>query len=555
MKFIKADFRGGLNLQFDPSRIAANEYPLMFNGRCRDGVIRPVKSPLFCENCPQGKYQGIYAANQYALLIAGGKAYIKNFEVGGNFNQVPGIQLDPNVDVIYAQAVPASTNNFRRVPASANKNGGVNLTVQLDQTLSGVVLNDGINQPAIILSDGTGRVLKTYEQWDLIDPEYVPVAKQMLLDSGILYAASPDGTLIYRSVTDRALNFMVNITQPNGDKQVSEDDGGAASVSHAIGVDPITCMSAMNTPENAFFVGTRKAGVMVIPDFDDTLFGEPKFSNVFVFPVGPVNQFSITETNGDYVFVTTKGIRSFNATLLLKNESRNTPFSKRIQRAFRNITQTNPAIGKFDDYIFFSVKTVYGDAVIVYDETLEQFVSIDQWAGVARVKQFATITTASSETMLFITSDNKLYEFERGNGSETCDLYVGDFSSQDPAANQKGDMLYVVVDNAESAGQVTVTPYVNRKKQLNTMLQEPIDSQREADVVPLSRPFGDDSKDNNQVIPFNIGRIEQGWKVGFRITLNCQADISVVGVNCEDELQTAALKNEVKRFARLNNIA
>lgn len=552
MKFAKSDFSGGLAMQFDPSRLAANEYPLLFNGRCRDGVIRPVGKPAQVANTPGGKYQGIYAAGQYALLVAGGKAYIKDYDGAGNFNAVAALQLDANVDVIFAEAVPSSTRNFQRVPVNNNKNAGVNLTTPLNQTDAVVVLQDGISQPWVIAADGAGRITKNYVQWTAADPEYVPIGRQMLYDNGILYIVSPDGTLIYRMCTDRPLNGMVNITTPDGDKQPTEAQGGAATVAHAIAFDAVTCLAALNTPDNAFFAGTRKLGAMVVPDFTNTIFGEPLFDNIDVFPVGPVNHFSFVETNGDYLFVTGKGIHSFNATLALKNESRNTPFSRRIQRLFKKVTQTNPAIGVYDDYIFFSVKTVYGDAVVVYDETLEKFVSVDQWAGVGRVKQFATVTTASREVLLFIDENNRLWEYENGVGVETARLYVGEFVPDTPDSNQLPQMLYVSVENAEGAGTLSLTAYVDRKRQTKVPLAEAINSNRAADVIPLTVPFGDDTMRNVQVIPFNLGRLEQGRKVGFMLSLDCAAEISSVLLASEDQAQLAGLKAQVARYARIN---
>lgn len=547
MKFTRESFEGGLNMQFDPSRIAANEYPLLFNGRCRDGVIRPVKSPALCADCPEGNYQGLYASGRYALLIASGKAYIKDFELGGAFNEVAGLQLDADVDVIYAESVPSSTRNFERVPVSVNKNGGVNLVSPLAKTDAAVVLQDGINQPWLIAADGTGRIAKSYAQWTRQNPEYVPIGKQMLHDNGILYIVSPDGSQIYRMCTDAPLNGMVNITSPAGDKQAAEQDGGAHTVSHVIGIDQITCLAALNTPDNAFFAGTRRLGSLVVPDFVNTIFGEPLFDNIDVFPVGPVNQFSIAEKMGDYIFVTSKGIRSFNATLTMKNESRNAPFSRRIQRAFRNITQTNPCIGKFDDYIFCAVSTVYGNAVMVFDETLDQWVAIDQYANVSRIKQFATVVTSTREVLLFITEDNKLYEAFNGAASETAKLYIGDFTSHDPDVLIKPETLKVVVANAEEAGLLTVTPYVGRRKRERQTNSEEINSNRAADAVPITVPFGDDSVTNEQVVVFNTPLLEQGWRVGFLLTLNCQAEITHVSFDATEETQQAPLHSEIKR--------
>jgi len=75
--------------------------------------------------------------------------------------------------------------------------------------------------------------------------EYVPVGKQMLWHDGILYVVSPNGKQIFRSVTGRPLDFMVNIT-PSGDKDPLEAVGGASSVSHSVDFEPITSINRLS---------------------------------------------------------------------------------------------------------------------------------------------------------------------------------------------------------------------------------------------------------------------------------------------------------------------
>ena len=42
MQYLQKDFVGGMNVEYDPTKIGANEYPLLFNGRTRYNVVQPV---------------------------------------------------------------------------------------------------------------------------------------------------------------------------------------------------------------------------------------------------------------------------------------------------------------------------------------------------------------------------------------------------------------------------------------------------------------------------------------------------------------------------------
>ena len=118
------------------------------------------------------------------------------------------------------------------------------------------MVQDGINQPWLIqlnelINILTARKLNTYNQWSNVSSgansrEYVPIGKQMMYLNSILFIVAPNGRSIYRSVSGRPLDFMVNI-DVDGKKVPSEIIGGAASVSFAADFDEITCITPVAT--------------------------------------------------------------------------------------------------------------------------------------------------------------------------------------------------------------------------------------------------------------------------------------------------------------------
>lgn len=547
MNFIKQSFSGGMNLRYDPTRIGADEYPVLINGRNRNGTVEPIRRPVQLE-APAGRYQGLYAADKYALLLVDGKAYLRNFEdAGSHFQQVANINLDASVDTIFAELVPDTTMKFLRIPDTAAASGPVTLRGGGDGGGAGALLQDGITQPHVIDADGVGRICKTYQQWATGAREYVPIGRQMLFYNGILYLVSADGRTIYRSVDGRPLDFMVNVQPVSGDKLPTEEEGGATSTSHAVGFDVLTCISALNTEDGGFFAGSRRLGVSVVPDFDKTIFDQPTFDDITLFPTGPVNQFSFVESNGDHLFLTTKGIRSFNAALQLKNEGKNSPLSARVQRLFKNQRQTRGCVVKFDDYVLFGVSTIYGNGVLLYDETAQRFIGLDIHAGVGQVKQFAAINTDNVEKLLFITTDNKIYEAYAGDVAP-MQLYIGDFCSQQPSINQHPTRARIVVINAEAAGTLTATPYVDGKKQTSQSKQQSIEATVDTSN-PQQVPFGNGANDTVRNLTFDFRQIQQGWKWGLMLELNCQAEISHVELESVEETQITPLKQEVRNYA------
>ncbi len=555
--YVQTGFQGGLNRQFDPTRIGRNEYPLLVNGRSRYDSIQPIFDALQDSSLPAGIYQGIYAAGAYVLLFISGTAWYKNFNFPlSNFQQVDEFQMDSAIDTIYAELVPASTLNYGRVPADSNVNGIVNLRGTAMASPSAVVCQDGINQPRLIFPTGLTRIARSYTGWTMDAREYVPVGLQMMYNSGILYIVSPDGAELFRSVTGRPLDFVVNIG-PDGNKLATEQLGGARSVSYKVDYDPISCIARLPTsPDSigAFFVGTVRNSYRVTPDFQNTIFGEPQFDNDTLFPTGPVNQFSFSDVVGDQVLIDYNGVRSFNAIQQARNEGRNMPFSARIFPLLQGIVQMHGCIGKFDNYALFGLNTIHGPAVGVYDELAQRWVAIDQYSGVGVVKQFCEIKTGATRRLFFITSDNQFFEAFGAPSVAPTQLYVGDFCSNDPKIGQKNMLLRLVFNElAGAGGTVTVSPFVNSKRQVDSVMTKTIEATPIAQTAPTDIPFGTADQDRVRHLSFDCGRTMQGWQLGFLISWDFSGNLSHLSLTAEDETEDNSLREQAVGFAEWRN--
>src|SRR6267142_72310 len=140
-----------------------------------------------------------------------------------------------------------------------------------------IVVQDGINQPQLITYDTenqlfTSRVSKNYNDWqntstNANDREYVPIGRQMMMFNQTLCMKSIDGKSMFRSVTGRPLDFMVNV-DIFGNKQPSESVGGASSVAQAFDFDEITCLQVIDIPD-CFVWGTRRTTRIVQADYNN----------------------------------------------------------------------------------------------------------------------------------------------------------------------------------------------------------------------------------------------------------------------------------------------
>lgn len=559
----QSSFLGGMTQLFDATKVAqmGDSYYLGINVRNREDILEPVRSPKnISDKIPTGKLQGLYAAGTILLLFIDGIAYIRNVaDVNTGFIKVQFFQLDKNVDYIYVAFVPGSTIGYVRVRQPNTLTGqqdnityDFNSLVPFSSSQQGVICQDGINQGLLIKDDGTVTRLQTYAEWTLEKREYVPVMKQMLFYNAILFGFSPDGKQIYRSVSGRPLDFVIPVDD-DGNKLANENEGGASALAHRVDFEVMTCITATPSPDT-LAVGTINRTFIISLNYDDTRFSEPSFSNFPIFTVGPFNQFSFADINGDTAFIHSSGIGSFNAASILKRESNNEPFSGMISRLFKKIgdnsnqkvMQTFPCTSETDDYTFFAVNTVYGAGVLVFDKISQKFVSLDLYSGVAQIKQFAEVKVGGERKLFFITVDNKLYEAFAGAIVETAGILIGEWCSNDPKIEQKPQYVRLVFTECEEDGNVFITPLVDRKA--GDRRRESLNKRIEPKTIPLKIPFGEDKKDSVQNITFNIGIIGSGWKFGCLIEWDVKAKLSHISVDTESQTSVVSQETRAKKY-------
>jgi len=562
--YIQQSFSGGLNQEIDSTRLSRNEYPLLINGRSRYDVITNIRLPLQIDDLAGAKYQNITAADHILFIFVDGKPYFKDLDYpGSGFQPVNAPSLSPNVNTIFTELVPASYNNFQRSlqKTNNNRNSDVILTSNINQTPHALIAQDGVSQPIAIFDTMSGRELKRYAEWNLEDREYVPVGNQMLYNDGILYIVSKDKRRIYRSITGRGLDFMVNIMPGDeGNRWPDEIDGSTETVSHAVDYDEISSINRLTTDDGSFYVSTKKSSYAVVPfyNFEDLVFGEPTFGNRFLFSAGSISPFGFIELLGDAAFQDFNGLRSFNAILQLKNEGSNSPFSKRVGPILQGIQQDNTAAVNFDNYALFACNTIYGRGIIVYDTLSETFVAVDIYPGISQIKQFAEVKNSAGERFLFfITTDNKLYQAFAGEISTTR-LLVGEWCSNDPKLEQRWNQLKLVFIDCKAQSNVNVKTFIDRKLNLNlnqVLLQA---TNNTTNTIPIDIPYGTSLVDNVQILSFDIARACQGWKAGFLISWDMEATLSHVGLVTTIEQNINSVTTQAKQYNRnlnlINNI-
>ena len=493
--------------------------------------------------------QGIFGADSVLLAFFDGKAYYHDFAVNDEaFYLISGLQLDATVPFIYAVPIPGSSINFARQKFGEG-NENVLFTNPTTSSPAAVFFTDGINQPVIIPPNGQWRLTKTFQEWTIDEPEYVPIGTLPVFVGVKLYMAAKDKngrlTRILHSVSGRPLDFMVPITNKGGKIAVTEEEGGAPVVRHAIAYDEITALNRIPTTEDSFFAATRKSSYLVTPIADD-LFGEPRFKNQFLFSTGPENQYSTVDILGDTALIDSGGIRSFNAVAVLKNEGRNSVFSKKIFRLFRSIIQTVTTAFPFDNYAMFAVNTIYGPGIVVYDTLLEKFVALDLYPGIGLIKQFAEIKVAGNRRLFFITEDAALYEAFANSRTATARYYFGDLSSGDPKIEHKGAFFYSIFDQLKEAGRVQVSLFVDHHKEKSLQVEVKQNIEEESETVASNIPFHHSTEDSSISLAFNFQDSRYGTRLGFLVEWDFEGSLNYVQCNTEERQASMSLQQEGK---------
>ena len=458
-------FLGGMDTRIEPSKLGNTKYPLLFNGRIKRNTIKPVRKHLKLD-APAGEKQGLYAAGNLLVLFVNGYAYWK--DVTSSVLAWQGLaDWTPmkTTGRIYAEVVPISY--YQGTISYDNSNPDLGDTNKITfpgleaPTAAQLFVTDGTNR-RVINPDGSWRKVQEYNDWTTSSPEYVPLCVLPKRAGQKLYCVDPvNRNKIYHSVSGRFLDFVIN-RNSTGDK-----NGDAETTFKAVDFNPTTALIPLS--DGALFVGTLYASYVVVPDYSDTFFGEPLLPESTLFPTGPVNERSFAGINHngayDMAFITQLGIQSFNVTKQARFESNNFPLGTPIADILDGI-QANTAACNFDLYALFSVSTVYGKVVLVYDNTLEAFVSID--TGFGEVVDFAVVKTNGQQKLYFTNSADELFEAYGDTVNAICRVQIGDFAyttevGQVAGVQYRANNVKLQFGDVKESTDIQVSLYADKK--------------------------------------------------------------------------------------------
>jgi hypothetical protein len=584
----QTSFSGGFNLLLEDTRlpvtvkykesdspydITFDQYRIASNVRARFDICTPIQQSVVELGAPSGLKQAIVSFGRYVIVFIAGSAYYK--QVGTtNWTKIVGFSMSTTAPRYWTVAVPLNTTNYGRQAVTTNSvvsaNNGITQTPILSASaqfgnIPGLLVQDGGTQPQFLYIDTNNivqcRTTQTYQQWTAIYNnngvltndlrEYVPVGTFMEFYNGILFVVSPDYASLYRSVSGRPLDFMVNVTT------AGQAGGDATTTSYSVGVGGITAIRAMQG--DALFVaaggGTFLVKLNQTPN-SPTIFGEYTFNRQILFTsscisergiidiTGPISSnSSATSTSGDTVFIAAEGLRSFNSVEQQQNEGRNSVFSSTVQSLFTGITQTLTACSAvtFDNYALFSVNTTMGYAIVVYDTINSCYTSVDfsSLSGAA-AKQFAAITVGTL-ALFAITSDDKVVQLYASTQAESAIVRLGSVSSQDPKKELQVIDVRAIFTNITKDISITCSLFVNNR--YDSSVTEKIKY-----VPPVTAyvgsPIGTDVGTQTNSLRFPFPNSAQGWKAFPVLTWTDGASLTAVSVSTKDITPVQPLRTQ-----------
>lgn len=549
--FEVSDFSGGMRRNVSAMLIGDNEYPLLVNMRSRYGTLRPVKLPLqISDGLPEGNFQGCYGSGSLVANFVSGETFIRDFsQPNSAFVRYEDTTLDPDVPIIYAVALPSSYINYARKPINLGTGATekVEFTNPVTGSPSGILAQDGKNQPELLFTNGTrSRKTQTFEQWSIAEGglrEYVPIGKQMTFHDGVLYIVSPDGQEIYRSVTGRPLDFVIAV-DVNGNKL---DDNAftveASRWSHRVSFDPITYIGPLNElPQNPligipFMVSTANGSWKVTPSFASTIYSEPKLLNTTMFPSGPTNQFSFVFTEGDGTFIDTTGVRLFSTLQANSNVSKDTALSGLIYKYFENVLQdtTFSACVFQDNYAIYALQTVFGPAFLFWDNLRRRFDALDIYSNVtSKVKMFCQTEINKLRETYFITEDNKFYKLFGSNQTAEWRILTKKYSLPEVEAEMKLCRVSVSFENVFESGDIAVSDYIDGR--FGKTLTSPVTANTEDVSLPLALPLGDSTEQEGDKIAVEFQNSRRGDAVQVEVRGSIDVELDAIKISVEPEL-------------------
>lgn len=550
-KYSKTTFSGGINQGVDATKINLDtEVYLLSNGRVRNNTVRPVREPRNITNglpYPNALIQGIYAVNNFQIVFVNGKAFYKNFDPEQvEWSYIPSLQMSATAPRIYLELVPASyVNRVRKITDRNDAKSPITLGSAFSGSPQCGIAMDGVSQPWKIFPDATAQITQTYVQWNSTLKEYVPLGILPMYHNGKLYCVGKDSagayTRIYHSVSGRPLDFVIPVNE-DGNKIGDENDGGAPAMAYKVDFGDITALRRIEATDGAFYAGTVKSSYLVLPDTTNLIYGEPTFSNQYLFGIGPLNEQCLVELRGDVALIHYAGIRSFNGTLALKFRGKNAPFSRQINNLLEGITQGYGAAIAHDNYAVFAVKTKYGPAILWYDTLLERFVSVDQFPGIGQIKQFSSVLTKTASKLYFITEDNQMFEYDAGETVATCRLYLADLSASPGRNEHRVTQVAAQFVKIRTSGFIQATAYADHR--IAVTQASTLTKQTTAESLYESMPFNAAPAGEGEMVVFDFSAEgENADKVGALLEWNADAELVALDINTT-EAQSLQMEGE-----------
>jgi len=514
------DFSGGMSRFVDVTKTPRNMYRLGLNCRINQNGLQGAFRPRLVAS-PNLLHQTIFAADDQVVLMAAGTLYKLDSSLS-SFTAIPTTTpLSTTADVIYHQAVP-TPSNYR------NAETGEYIT-RVSTFPEAYVLQDGVNRPMLLFSTLSNRPAKAFSQWEYENPEYVPIGKQMTSSGNVLYIADPTGRKIYRSVSGRQLDFVLDLNS-DGTKH-----GDADTTNLAITTAELTALAPSQV--GGVIVGTLDflyefVPLPEVPLVFDELFMQPRE----LFPVGVVNHLAFTSSNGKTLFVSPYGIQEFDQVAQTQTESSNSPFGAPIvDYITRPITRA--ATAAVGDYTLIAVETKFGGGILVYNNLYNAWESIDT---TAVVKEFCVVQIAGLPRVFYITTGNECYELPLYTGTRRpFSVYLGDATTGEVVRPIMPKDLHLSFNDIRASGGVAMETFQDRSsKQIREKL---LTSTRPSpllyDNTPQHIPLQDDEP--LKTLSFDISADERCYSAGVLVT--CKADARLVSATLNIETSTANL--------------
>lgn len=566
----------------DDTRLQPSQYRIGLNVRNRYDVLDEVHSSVLdtaLDLYETGILHELITFGNYLVAFKNGNAYYRLYNDSG-WRKILGFGMSKVAPRYWTCVVPLGTTNYARVSTVYSSGTASNAYAAINQigfdtasvanitgSAPGLVVQDNVNQPMFLYIDSDGiqvRTIQTYSSWLIdVDPstgamgplgdhrEYVPIGNLMAYTDGVLYVTSPDKSTIFRSVTGRPLDFVINVDKDG------KAGGDAWTTSYSVGTGNISALKGM--PDGSLFVAAGNSNFILVKNTANNaplLFGEFLFVRKYLCESTCISDRCIIDSAGDTRFIDLNGVRSFNAIQQLQNEGRNSPFTAAIQLALKDIVQDVAAAILFDNYELYGINTIFGPAIAVYDTISNCWTSFDvSQTGGKKIKQFAKIELGV-QRLYAVTEDDQLYalyaspNYDVGNvmtSAISASMVQGaDTIKLNNAKNEVKPVDFrLILNRIRQDSVVTLLPIVDNRVSANI----PNGITKYITYVNPTNPYSGlialpdiDTQLTNLYFP--MPNCEQGWKAAMLIAWTGGGSITQFSMSMKDETPLNPLKTQ-----------